>query len=227
MSDSEFQDAITYFPEALRIIKDKKALKLLKDENLRLVLKFLRNNKQPMTVKELERAFKEKAKLKSDKTIYRYLNKLEKADLVVQAGKRIFTDEKKKIRTQTLYSRTAKIFLPDYSAEKAQSLTPEEKRMKNKALNAIATLVARQYGFSQNREDEDCLNELVIRILDRKSALMIEMVRASNEELDGLTSDLDIDEVNNILEKASIIALVCEKNEWNKELLKCFSNSSK
>ncbi len=47
---------------------------------------------------------------KSDKTIYGYLNKLKKANLVMETGKRIITYSESQIKTLTLYSRTAKVF---------------------------------------------------------------------------------------------------------------------
>ncbi|MHA2233508.1 MAG: hypothetical protein ACXAB4_13580, partial [Candidatus Hodarchaeales archaeon] len=193
MPDAEFQDAITYQPQALKVVREANALQLLEDENLRLVLRLLRKQNQPMTVKELETSFGEEAEVKSDKTIYRYINKLEKAELVVQAGKRMFTDEKKKIRTQTLYARTAKIFLPDYGEDTKKHYSSEEDKLKEQIVKMVGVLIGNKYGLDRSKISEDCLNALLHELGQQKSKLTIELLESSLEELDELTADLELE----------------------------------
>ena len=108
----EFKDIITYEPLGLKIVDDEKGLQTLKDPNLYPIVAILRE--KPMTVKEIEIAYSEEAKKhdthepKSDKTIYRYLKTLEDAGLVTPAGQRVVIG---KTATETLFSRTAHIFL--------------------------------------------------------------------------------------------------------------------
>jgi DNA-binding HxlR family transcriptional regulator len=108
----EHRDVLTYKQVLIKIIRDEETHKMLKDPNYYPIIKILR--KGPMTVRELEKAYgKEAAKSescepKSDKTLYRYLKALEKADLVVPAGQRVVMG---KTATETLFSRTAHVFI--------------------------------------------------------------------------------------------------------------------
>lgn len=225
MSNAEFQDAVTYQPQAMMVVRDEHALELLEDDNLRLILRLLRKQNRPMTVKELEMSFGEEAEVKSDKTIYRYINRLEKAELVVQAGKRMFTDEKNKIRTQTLYARTAKIFLPDYGEDKKKCLSSEEQKLKEQSVRMIGVLIGNNHGLDKSKMSEDCLNALLHELSQRKSKLTVELLENSLEELDELTTDLDLDQITKITDMASLLALLIGNNDWKNKLLDCYSKS--
>ena len=126
MPERQYKDAITYEPKFVEIIKEKERIDLLKDENILLLLKILRFNKNPMTIEDLETGFREKGNQKSIKTIYRYLSKLENANLITHAGKRVLSVNNK-IRTQTLYTRTARIFLPHFDPSEEMDFSPEKK----------------------------------------------------------------------------------------------------
>lgn len=103
------QDVITFRQEKMIFIVNDKQKKLFEDENLNLVLKFLR--KGPMTISDLIIAFKKHSEKKSDKSIYRYLQQLIKAKLVAKAGKRISTQDENDLVSETLFMRTAKAFI--------------------------------------------------------------------------------------------------------------------
>ena len=111
-SESESHDAITFTPDRVKIIREKDEIKTLYDPNHGPIIRALR--KGPMTVRELEEAYKKEAKTKedleakTDKTIYRYLKDLKKANLVVEAGKRVKIG---KTATESLFSRTAEAFV--------------------------------------------------------------------------------------------------------------------
>ncbi|MFW9916221.1 MAG: hypothetical protein ACFFGZ_11495 [Candidatus Thorarchaeota archaeon] len=223
IKSAEYHDAVTYTPPVLRVVDDEESLKLFMDENLLLVLKVLREQKA-MTVKDIEKAFKKFEIQKSDKTIYRYIAKLEKTGLVVQAGKRIFTDEQHKMKTQTLYSRTAKIFFPKKSAK--MELAEEDRQKKQHMTRTLRVLIGNLFAFKERKGSEDCLANLIDRIYERKSELIIELAEASIEELDDLITDLSLDEINSLLDKASLLAILKEKDDWHEELVNCFAESS-
>ncbi len=103
------QDVITYKPQKLVFIKDDKRAKLFEDENLNLVMKFLRQG--PMTISDLMTAFKKTGEEKSDKSIYRYLHKLIQGKLVAKAGKRITAHDESDLSSETLYMRFANAFI--------------------------------------------------------------------------------------------------------------------
>ncbi|MFX1476186.1 MAG: winged helix-turn-helix domain-containing protein, partial [Promethearchaeota archaeon] len=116
--EPQHQDVLTFHSKPVKIIRDEKLAKLLKEQAYYLIVKVLR--KGPMTVREIEKAYRKEAlscegcEPKSDKTIYRYLKVLEDADLVVPAGQRVVIG---KTATETLFARTARIFLL-HSADK-------------------------------------------------------------------------------------------------------------
>ena len=103
------QDVITFKPKKISFVSNDKDLKLFEDENLALVVKFLR--KGAMTIPDLMVAFEKHADKKSDKSIYRYLSKLIKGKLVAKAGKRITTTTANDLQSETLYIRTADAFI--------------------------------------------------------------------------------------------------------------------
>ena len=103
------QDVITYKPEKLVFIKDSKRSKLFEDENLSMVMKFLK--KGPMTITDLMDAFKNIGEEKSDKSVYRYLHKLIQGKLAAKAGKRITAHDESDLTSETLYMRTSNAFI--------------------------------------------------------------------------------------------------------------------
>lgn len=106
------QDMVTYQPPPVKVIRDTEVINLFYIPNYYVIIIALRQG--PMTVRDLEHAFKEEAKKheglqpRSDKSIYRYLKELEKAGLVVPAGQRVVSG---KMVTETLFARTGQIFL--------------------------------------------------------------------------------------------------------------------
>ncbi len=116
------QDVITFRQEKMIFIVNDKQKKLFEDENLNLVLKFLR--KGPMTISDLIIAFKKHSEKKSDKSIYRYLQQLVKAKLVAKAGKRISTQDENELVSETLFMRTANAFILKQPLAETESKSP-------------------------------------------------------------------------------------------------------
>ena len=106
------QDMVTYTPPPVKVIRNPEVINLFYIPNYYVIIIALRQG--PMTVRDLEHAFKERAKkheglqARSDKSIYRYLKELENAGLVVPAGQRVVSG---KMVTETLFARTGQIFL--------------------------------------------------------------------------------------------------------------------
>jgi hypothetical protein len=113
------QDFVTYQTPPVKVVSTRKIIDLFFIPNYYVILLALR--KRPMTVRDLEQAFKEEAdkqpgiEPKSDKSIYRYLKVLEEAELVVPAGQRVVSG---KMVTETLFARTGQIFLLFYLTPK-------------------------------------------------------------------------------------------------------------
>jgi len=213
MGDVQYKDAITYSQPLLKEITDENIIQLFKDENLSSVIEFLRTHKGAMTVPDLEESFKNKKKKKSDKTIYRYLKKLEDAELVIQAGKRVFLSEKK-LKTQTLYMRTAKVFYITKSDE--AEADPEEKKM----ITAVGISISKKLNLRLS--SVECLEKFLKRFKEKYSKYPIEIIQNAEDEITDLLEGLDFEYSKSLIETISLLALLNDKGEWQEELLKCF-----
>ncbi|MHA2273174.1 MAG: hypothetical protein ACXACI_15020 [Candidatus Hodarchaeales archaeon] len=225
MSNDEFRDVISYEQCLFKVLRDEKILKAFGNKNLAYVLKFLRDYQRPMTVKELEDAFKKEARIsgnealaKSDKTIYRYLGQLEKACLVVQAGMRMYPD---KTKSQTLYGLPAKLFLPDYSATESV-ISPKTKDEESRITKGVEALVRNYFGYEKAPKSEAGIDELIQKFTrdfyDRK----IQLVEKSEDELNEIIRDLDPKQIDIIFSKACSFILLSENGNWDKALKDCF-----
>ena len=153
----ESQDVVTYRQKVIRVITDEETGNNFQDENLMLVLKFLR--KGPMTIQDLEAAFRTAGYEKSEKTIYRYLHKLVQAGLVAKAGKRITSIQEDNLTSQTLYSRSAKVFFENYSKEEKEK--PEVR--KGKQIHDVGRLLLSQL-FNNKKGSQDCFHTLNLAV---------------------------------------------------------------
>ena len=217
MSDLNAQDALTQKQAFVLEITDDGALELFHDENLMYVLTLLRSTIY-MTFKELEEAFRSEGKEKSNKTIYRYLKRLEEGQLVVQAGKRVWSDEKKKIRTETLYMRTAKIFFP----KKGKTLE-ESKEDPNESdyFKALEVLLSKR--LKMKIKPGSNLKSVVWKLKSSLAEFGTESIKNADENSAALISSLDWESINSLLEIVGMLALLTEEEtDWKKEILSCF-----
>ncbi|UCG04165.1 MAG: ArsR family transcriptional regulator [Candidatus Heimdallarchaeota archaeon] len=213
MDDNLHQDAITYSQPLLKEVTDDEIIQLFKEKNLSHVIEFLRTHKGPMTVTDLEEAFKNVGEEKSDKSIYRYLKKLEEAGLVIQAGKRVFPSEKK-IKTQTLYIRSAKVFYIVKPEE--EEACPEELKM----IEAIGISIGKHMNLKLS--SLDCLEKFLKRFKTQYSSYPRDIIKNAEEEITELLEDLDFEYSKSLIETISLLALLNDKIEWQKDLIKCF-----
>lgn len=136
------QDVITFKQEFFKNLTDKESAKLLYDKNYCIMLKALR--KGPMTIDEILEKYTLEKNEKALKTIYRYIKTLQEAGLVVEAGKRIVTDNDNKNKSITLYSRTAKIF-NDTATDRTERSSDENREMIAKGDNVLALFLSKLY----------------------------------------------------------------------------------
>jgi len=211
------QDAIAYSQPLVKEITEIGTIELFKDENLMLLLKFLRESPGYMSVEELEALFRKTGKKKSDKSIYRYLKRLEDAGLVVQAGKRVFPKDKKRLKTQTLYMRTAKVFLP---IAKPDEETCKDDPQKEKMIQAAGFIIGKH--LSASLTSVQCLDEFITRIRLRETEIGQRIFRDADDEIAGLVGGLDWDHINSLLYVVTLLILLTEKADWHSEVLACF-----
>ncbi|MFX1283172.1 MAG: hypothetical protein ACFFB5_05930 [Promethearchaeota archaeon] len=220
MSNKQFKDAITFSQPLMKEITDNDSIKLFKDKNLSSVIEFLRTHKGPMTVTELENAFKNTGKKKSDKTIYRYLKTLEEANLVIQAGKRVFKTDKKKLKTQTLYMRTAKIFFPIMDLEEKEELSEEEQQQEEKMIEAIGISIGKY--MNVKLISTDCLKEFLKKFYREGASLPRTIIQNASDEITDLLTDLDWKFIESAVKTINFLVILSDKTNWQIELANCF-----
>jgi len=213
LPDSPFIDAITYSQPLMKEISDDNAKKAFLDPNLSQILLILRDNNKPMTVDELEEAFKAIDQEKSSKTIYRYLKKLEDAELVVQAGKRVYSEDIKKLRTKTLYMRAAKLFFP--------IRTPYEvKHQKEEIVNIIGKLIEKN--CDRKLKSLDTLNDFIADLFIRESELVRKVLKNTDEEQAKIIANWDIKQRQTAIAIIGRLALSRDEIDWGRRFEECF-----
>lgn len=215
----EKQDVLTFKPERVKIVRDPKILKILYDENHGPIIRALR--KGPMTVKELEEAYAKDAKIneeleaKSDKTIYRYLKVLEKANLVVPAGQRVILG---KTATETLFARTAEAFL---SGEKEKDHWQTEK---GKIMaKSIARLLAKGYG--DRKVNVECLQKFMGAYDSESNKQIIDIIESADESLLEHFTSIDWKYKNKVLYYLGLFSIVLNNPRLLEKLSKCFKET--
>lgn len=209
------QDTIAFKQKAFMIVKSPEAVKFLRDRKLRFrILSLL--NECPMTLVELQKELE-----KSDKTIYRYLNELEKAGLVVQAGRRIIKNEKNKFSGQTLYAKAAKVFYDGLLIEEIDQRIKDKKTAdhQNKIMDQAAVLIGQL--FENRKGDNKLLWELNKKLDQKRVAYIKKFLENSSEENMSIITSLDHKEVQYIIDIVGLFAILSEPG-WDKEISACF-----
>ena len=208
------RDIITNKQKIVQVFTESTVEDLLADNNHRNLLHFL--FKGPLTVEELEIAFNESGNEKSDKTIYRYLNKLKKAGLVIEAGKRIFSDQDNQIKTQTLFSRVAKIIFTPISRFDG------DKNLEERALMVTNILLKERLGHKELAKSA-CLLDNLNKVMEVKKQIISSIFeKIDNPELLGMVEKFDIHELYPILDYLGWILLSFENPEMIKNFNKCY-----
>jgi DNA-binding transcriptional ArsR family regulator len=216
MENTQVKDAVTGKQTLFLEITDKDVLKLFQDENLMQILTFLRSTPY-MTVRDLEESFKTKGNEKSDKSIYRYLKRLEEGNLVVPAGKRVKSSPNEKLKTETLYMRTAKMFFPKIEDPEPD---PETKLQLETFDDVLSILIGNHLGLKINSvEDLSALTkELKLSIFESSTNLL----KSADEDTANLISTLNWKSVNYLINTLGLITLVIDENDWKERIYSCF-----
>ncbi|MCE7748469.1 MAG: hypothetical protein GPJ51_08720 [Candidatus Heimdallarchaeota archaeon] len=148
---------------------------------------------------------------KSDKTIYRYINELTQAGLLIKAGQRVITG---KTATETLYARKAKIFLLRQQAhdtwkcdiceatlEKVGALIGLSQKIDQPTVNSLAKLMSKIDMFHEEEQ---------IRLFEQNEKKVLEIIK-----------DCSFKETTHILETFKIIYLMMNAQEFKEELEDC------
>jgi len=209
----EVQDVITYNQKIVSYIKDTEIAQYFYDKDFGLLLQFLRSG--PKTLKEIEDAYKTADNEKSDKTIYRYIKDLTENGLVVEAGKRIFTDEQNKNKTVTIYMRTAKVFFDHTKTWKTNEKTKDKDEKMNKIYNALKILLESLY---EGKEfSVEYISKIYNKIYNEGDELALETIEKTGDEVFNLLEHLDYNDLNEFILNLNWFLLVFDE-KFRKDL---------
>ncbi len=218
-----------YVQKGVWVVEDKHLLDLLTDSAYSPIINLLRE--RPLTIKELTKKYneivKEKAvklnipldafekKMKrSEKSIYRYVNDLIDANLVVVAGRRIIAD---RTASENLYGRTAKIFLmknlsDDYwDKEEAQPF-----------LDKIARLLA--VVLDKPVPSTKCLAEVLNKLDTNRLRDVYKGLEEKYDVVAEILLDATIKEGNRILDTVGMLMRIWNCDEYLDQLKKCIKD---
>ncbi len=208
------QDVIINPEKIVKTIYDKKSAKCLSDDkNCQLLLSFLLE--RPMTFEDLKQAFKSVQSEKSDKTIYGYLNKLKKAELVMETGKRLITFSESHIKTLALYSRTAKVFYIAIDIDEKKS---------NIYFKQIGALLCEILGYEEY--DEKCFKKIYEEFVDEKRREISKINEITNPEIMKLLTSPDVLGAKYVIDTMLMFAYFGKKENLSDEFLKCFKGKT-
>lgn len=207
------QDVITYTQKIVKVIEDDETTKVIQDENLFPVLKYLQ--KGPMTIMDLVAFFKKIGEEKSDKTIYRYLHTLIKAKLVAKAGKRIISITENELKSETLYMRTAKAFIFPESLKHDPNV-PEKGFC---PVFDAARLLLKPV-LDGKALDSDCFQKLVFRIDQERDDMLVELFENIDDSSIREINELKWRELEYCLNYSSWAAIAAKIN-LKKEFANC------
>jgi DNA-binding transcriptional ArsR family regulator len=211
-----YQDVITFKPERIKIIYDQKIIEILLDPNHVPIIRVLR--KGPMTVREIEEAYANEAtndpdlEAKSDKTIYRYLKVLEDAKLVVPAGQRVVIG---KTATETLFSRTAHVFITGQSEHEYWSCETGKD-----LCDKIAQMLSKIFG--DKKADKACIMKFMNEFDTIGNQYIINLVEEADDEMLDLITGIDWAYKDKLLNYVTVFAIALNNPEIFEKLRACF-----
>ncbi|MFX1535425.1 MAG: hypothetical protein ACFFDI_14465 [Promethearchaeota archaeon] len=122
-------------------------------------------------------------------------------------------NEKNQLKSQTLYVRTAKLFLKgDFP---------------NLAKHDKADLIVRATGLilaqmiKNKKASEDSILNLIEEIENRHISLIEELVETTGDQLLELLTDVDWKDINVLIHRVGWLALILEEI-WNSKILECY-----
>lgn len=195
MLSVEVQDVITYNQKIVSYIKDTEKAQYFYDKDYGLLLQILRSG--PKTLKEIEDAYKAANNEKSDKTIYRYIKDLTESGLVVEAGKRIFTDEQNKNKTVTIFMRTAKVFFDHTKSWKTHEQTKDKDEKMNDIFSALKILLETLY--VDKEFSIDYISTIYNKIYNEGDELALETIDKAGDKVFNLLEHLDYNDLNEFI----------------------------
>ncbi len=226
-SNPEFKDFIdpNFKQEGFKIIEGVEAIEFFSDSNYKMVLTILRD--KPMSVKEITKKYnqiiEEKSKqlkwtkkekenrLRTDKTLYRYIKDLLRVGLVVQAGQRVVIG---RTITEALFSRSALIFYSDEgSIEWWRSKAGDE------VIETTAELL--ELYLEIPKPSLDCLKGIVTKIVEYNQTEFFNVFENKVERAKKVVYSSEGPEIDRAIRIVDLILTILKSAEYEKELKDC------
>lgn len=206
------QDVKTYDQKLFLIIDKKERSAILQDNNYRILIDSIRY--KPRTVEEILEHYEDNSNPKSLMTVYRYLRKLIKEDLVVEAGKRILTFEDNRNKTLTLFSSSAKIFYDNTYDQLSDEISEVRKRECEVYSKMFEILT------DGKESDMECINQIINSIYDNGLKTMTEIMAKYEKDLNKYLGDFGIMMTNTLIVHIGWMTAILNDDIRGK-LLKC------
>ena len=212
------QDVVTYKQKTVITLTEEQVNLMYSDENLSYIIKFLRAG--PRTVKELEKDFTKKGIKKSDKSIYRYLKNLIEVGMVAKAGKRITSKGAGELQSETIYIRTARMFLTENLRKKMNTLDDKAVEL---FYDTIFSLLKGK--FKDKIKTDKGVDKLINTLETRKFELVHDILGNADEETLCKINELDWGLLDYLIEFIGWLALSLEYDVVN-EIEDCCTNKN-
>ncbi len=230
------EDIITFKEDAISVLTDQRLWKVIEDPRYEPIFHALRDG--PMTVRDLTKKYnqiiydfietlelssKQKKERKEElerveKTIYKYLNYLQKEKLIVIAGKRIQVDETGRITqaaSENLYGRTAKLYL--FTGEDADLKKILELKV---SLPIIGKMLSLMHDLPE--PSEKCLSEVLLKIFTNITNERKEIFQKYSDEIAEVSQNASYEIMKNVIQSLDVLNAILEPHDFKKELEKCF-----
>ncbi|NHJ05687.1 MAG: hypothetical protein EAX90_12755 [Candidatus Heimdallarchaeota archaeon] len=206
------QDVKTYDQKLFLIINKREKSAILQDNNYRILIDSIRY--KPRTVEEILEHYEDNSNPKSLMTVYRYLRKLIKEDLVVEAGKRILTFKDNRNKTLTLFSSSAKIFYDNTYDQLSDEISDVRKRECEVYSKMFEILT------DGKESDMECINQIINSIYDNGLKSMTEIMAKYEKDLNKYLGDFGIMMTNTLIVHIGWMTAILNDDIRGK-LLKC------
>ncbi|MFX0117512.1 MAG: transcriptional repressor [Candidatus Hodarchaeota archaeon] len=208
----EYTDFITFKPETVKFLNKQQMDLSMAHISL---LRALRNNH--MTAKEIHNLYKDPETQKFSctlKTVYRYLEKLEKEGLIAVAGHRIM--EGSQIAGK-IYSRTAILFFPKQDEEHSKWWETDEGKELAQKLN---TLVAGSFQIAE--ADESRFYDFLKKLSEAAYQIMGDLLEKAKESERLASAFIEGESLEYLTIYASILIAFMRQPELLEQLQKNF-----
>lgn len=174
------------------------------------IIKILREGYR--TFKEIKEEYtKYGSAVPPDKTLYRHLNSLKEAGLIIEIGKRVY---KGKSMTEKLFARTAKFF---HTTGKPEGKEHAD-RVKKQAI-----LLSKFFALTRDVKEDSmgCIEEFLTKQYKRNLEVIDDLFTNFPDEVAEIAGNLPHDDLQAVVEEYTHISIILNFPGIREELLKC------